>query len=288
MKRSRANFWLFLSPALLSFVVVVFIPMLMGFGYAFTNWSGVGGKLKFIGFENFIKMFIGEPYFVRALVFTFGITFFTVILVNLVGMSLAFLVTQKFKIANFLRSVFFMPNLIGGLLLGFTWKFVFIDIFSAFGKLFGWNFLQGWLSNMHTGFLGILIVNVWQMSGYLMILYIAQLQQIPTSVKEAARIDGSNWWQTFTKITFPLLMPAFTVGMFLSIANSFKMFDQNLALTNGAPYRSTEMLALNIYNTAFASNANGYAQAKAIVLLIIVATIGLTSLIITKKKEVEM
>ena len=269
MKRSRANFWLFLSPALLSFVVVVFIPMLMGFGYAFTNWSGVGGKLKFIGFENFIKMFIGEPYFVRALVFTFGITFFTVILVNLVGMSLAFLVTQKFKIANFLRSVFFMPNLIGGLLLGFTWKFVFIDIFSAFGKLFGWNFLQGWLSNMHTGFLGILIVNVWQMSGYLMILYIAQLQ-------------------TFTKITFPLLMPAFTVGMFLSIANSFKMFDQNLALTNGAPYRSTEMLALNIYNTAFASNANGYAQAKAIVLLIIVATIGLTSLIITKKKEVEM
>lgn len=277
-----------MSPALISFIVVVFIPMLIGFGYAFTNWSGVGGKLEFIGFENFIKMFTKDPYFIKSLFFTFGIVFFSVILVNVVGLVLAFLVTQNFKGANLLRSVFFMPNLIGGLLLGFTWKFVFIDIFSALGKTFGLNFLQGWLSNTHTGFLGILIVNVWQLSGYMMILYIAQLQQIPTSVKEAAKIDGANWWQTFSKITFPLLMPAFTVGMFLTIANSFKMFDQNLALTNGTPYRSTEMLALGIYNTAFASNAFGYAQAKAIVFLIIVSAFGITSLVITKKREVEM
>ncbi len=288
MKKTNLKFWLFVSPALIAFIFVEIVPMLIGFGYSFTDWSGVGGNLNFVGFQNFVKMFTDDPYFLNALFFTVGVAFFTIILVNLVGLLLAVFVTQRFKGANFLRGIFFMPNLIGGLLLGFTWKFLFMDIFTAVGNFLHIDFLKGWLSNTHTGFIGIIILNVWQMSGYMMVVYIAQLQQIPTSVKEAAKIDGANRWQTFIHVVFPLLMPAFTIGMFLSISNSFKMFDQNFALTGGDPYRSTEMLALNIYDTAYSCNQFGYAQAKSIIFLLIVAAIGVTQLVLTKRKEVEM
>ena len=166
-----------------------------------------------------------------------------------------------------------MPNMIGGLLLGFTWQFIFISIFEAFSKKTGIAAFSGWLSNPETGFIGLLILTVWQ---------------IPESVKEAARIDGANSWQLMRYIILPLMMPAFTIGLFLSISSSFKMFDQNLALTQGGPYKSTEMIALNIYNSAFGANEFGFAQAKAIVFLIIVAGIGVTQLVITKRKEVEM
>ena len=205
-----------------------------------------------------------------------------------VSLALALLVTQKFRGATLLRGIFFMPNMIGGLLLGFTWQFIFISIFEAFSKKTGIAAFSGWLSNPETGFIGLLILTVWQMSGYMMIVYIAQIQQIPESVKEAARIDGANSWQLMRYIILPLMMPAFTIGLFLSISSSFKMFDQNLALTQGGPYKSTEMIALNIYNSAFGANEFGFAQAKAIVFLIIVAGIGVTQLVITKRKEVEM
>ena len=148
--------------------------------------------------------------------------------------------------------------------------------------------IAGIIYGIICGFIGLLILTVWQMSGYMMIVYIAQIQQIPESVKEAARIDGANSWQLMRYIILPLMMPAFTIGLFLSISSSFKMFDQNLALTQGGPYKSTEMIALNIYNSAFGANEFGFAQAKAIVFLIIVAGIGVTQLVITKRKEVEM
>lgn len=288
MKRSKVRFWLFLAPALISFTIICVIPMIVGFYYAFTNWDGVDMNPTVVGFDNFTRMFSTDSDFLRALLFTSLVAVVTIILVNVVGLLLAIFVTQKFKGANLLRSVLFMPNLIGGLLLGFTWNFIFTSVFSSIGTALNLDFLKGWLSNTETGFMGLIILNVWQMSGYMMIIYIAQLQHIPASVKEAAKIDGANWWQTFRSVTFPLVMPAFTIGLFLTIANSFKMFDQNLALTKGGPYRSTEMLALNIYNSAFAANQYGYAQAKAIIFLIVVAGIGLIQLVVTKKKEVEM
>ena len=288
MKRSKVRFWLFLAPALISFTIICVIPMIVGFYYAFTNWDGVDMNPTVVGFDNFTRMFSTDSDFLRALLFTSLVAVVTIILVNAVGLLLAIFVTQKFKGANLLRSVLFMPNLIGGLLLGFTWNFIFTSVFSSIGTALNLDFLKGWLSNTETGFMGLIILNVWQMSGYMMIIYIAQLQHIPASVKEAAKIDGANWWQTFRSVTFPLVMPAFTIGLFLTIANSFKMFDQNLALTKGGPYRSTEMLALNIYNSAFAANQYGYAQAKAIIFLIVVAGIGLIQLMVTKKKEVEM
>ncbi len=288
MKRSKIRFWLFLAPALISFTIICVIPMFVGFYYAFTNWDGVDMNPAVVGFDNFIRMFSTDSDFLRALLFTSLVAVVTIVLVNAVGLLLAIFVTQKFRGANLLRSVLFMPNLIGGLLLGFTWNFIFTSVFSSIGTALNLDFLKGWLSNTETGFMGLIILNVWQMSGYMMIIYIAQLQHIPASVKEAAKIDGANWWQTFRSVTFPLVMPAFTIGLFLTIANSFKMFDQNLALTKGGPYRSTEMLALNIYNSAFAANQYGYAQAKAIIFLIVVAGIGLIQLVVTKKKEVEM
>ncbi len=288
MKRSKIRFWLFLAPALISFTIICIIPMFIGFYYAFTNWDGVDMNPAVVGFDNFTRMFSNDSDFLRALLFTSLVAVVTIVLVNAVGLLLAIFVTQKFKGSNLLRSVLFMPNLIGGLLLGFTWNFIFTSVFSSIGTALKLDFLQGWLSNTETGFIGLIILNVWQMSGYMMIIYIAQLQHIPASVKEAAKIDGANWWQTFRSVTFPLVMPAFTIGLFLTIANSFKMFDQNLALTKGGPYRSTEMLALNIYNSAFAANQYGYAQAKAIIFLIVVAGIGLVQLVVTKKKEVEM
>lgn len=288
MKKNNLKFWFFLLPALICFLVVVIIPTIIGFFYSLADWNKLNFNYSFIGLKNFIDIFTRDNNFLNSLKFTLGVAFFSVILINSIGLILAILVTKKFKGNKFLRSIFFMPNLIGGVLLGFIWKFIFTEIFTSISKLTGLNFLNEWLGTTKTGFLGLIIVNVWQFSGYMMIIYIMQLQQIPHSIKESAKIDGANKIQTFLKITFPLMMPAFNIGIFLSIANSFKMFDQNLSLTNGIPHHSTEMLALNIYNTAFSNNEFGLAQAKSIVFLIIVASIGIMQLLITKKKEVEM
>lgn len=289
MKKSKARFWIFLAPAFISFLMIVLIPMLIGFFYAFTDWNGiVGSDMKFVGFQNFIEIFTRDNSFLHAFAFTALFSVCAVVLVNVVGFALALFVTQKHKGATLLRGVFFMPNLIGGLLLGFTWQFIFVSIFDAIAKATGWTGFSGWLSNPETGFVGLLILTVWQLSGYMMIVYIAQIQQIPESVKEAAWIDGANSWHMLKSIILPLMMPAFTIGLFLSISNSFKMFDQNLALTQGGPYRSTEMIALNIFNSAFGANEFGFAQAKAIIFMIVVAAIGVTQLVITKRKEVEM
>ena len=289
MKKSKVRFWVFLAPALISFTILVLIPTLIGFFYSLTDWNGiVGSEINFVGFQNFVDIFTRDDTFLHAFGFTALFSICAVILVNLVGFALALLVTQKFRGATMLRGIFFMPNLIGGLLLGFTWQFIFVSIFEAIAQKTGWEIFSGWLSNTPTGFIGLLILTVWQLSGYMMIVYIAQIQQIPESVKEAARIDGAGNWAMLKKITLPLMMPAFTIGLFLSISNSFKMFDQNLALTQGGPYKSTEMIALNIYNSAFGANEFGLAQAKAIIFLIVVAAIGITQLVVTKRKEVEM
>lgn len=289
MKKSKVRFWVFLAPALISFTIIVLIPTLIGFFYSLTDWNGiVGSEINFVGLQNFLDIFTRDDTFLHAFGFTALFSICAVILVNLVGFALALLVTQKFRGATLLRGIFFMPNLIGGLLLGFTWQFIFVSIFEAIAQKTGWEIFSGWLSNTPTGFIGLLILTVWQLSGYMMIVYIAQIQQIPESVKEAARIDGAGSWAMLKKIILPLMMPAFTIGLFLSISNSFKMFDQNLALTQGGPYKSTEMIALNIYNSAFGANEFGLAQAKAIIFLIVVAAIGITQLVVTKRKEVEM
>lgn len=283
MKRSKIGFWLFLAPCLIAFLTVVLVPMLCGFYYSFTDWNGIATNAKFIGLDNFTRLFTEEKQFWIAFRFTGLFTIASVILINIAGFLLALLVTKKFRGANLLRSVFFMPNLIGGLLLGFAWQFIFTKVFPATGI----PFLQNWLTNRGTGFMALLIVMVWQMSGYMMIIYVAALQGIPDTVLEAAELDGARGLTKLRTIIMPMVSQAFTVGLFLMLSNSFKLFDQNLALTGGGPNHSTQMLALNIYQTAFSGNDMGYAQAKALIFLVSVAIISVIQLTISKRAELE-
>ena len=280
------SFWLFLSPVLLALTLVVVMPLFYGTFYSFTDWNGLKAT-TFIGFENYTRL-ISDSAFLESIWFTIKFSFVTVILLNFFGLSLALIVTRQLKSSNLLRTIFFMPNLIGGLILGFIWQFIFISVFSDLGELLGIEALQGWLSTTSTGFWGLVILTVWQMAGYIMIIYIAYLQNIPNELIEAAKIDGANSFQRFKSITFPLVAPAFTVSMFLTLSTSFKMYDQNLSLTNGGPFESTQMVAMEIVKTAFSANEMAYGQAKAVVFFIIVAIISLTQVYYNKKREVDM
>ncbi|VDG21204.1 carbohydrate ABC transporter permease [Lactiplantibacillus mudanjiangensis] len=286
MKNRSLSFWLFLTPTLVALALVVFIPAIMGVFYSFTNWDGLG-YTEMLGFKNYITLF-HDSGFLAALWFTIKFVIVTVILLNVIGLALALLVTQKFKGNNLLRTVFFMPNLIGGLILGFIWQFIFTQAFDALGKALHMAWLTGWLTDGKTGFWGLVIVTVWQMSGYIMIIYIAYLQNIPSEVIEAAEMDGASPWQRFVHITFPMIAPAFTVCMFLTLSNGFKIYDQNLSLTNGGPYKSTEMLAMNIVNTAYSENNFAMAEAKALIFFLIVAAISLLQVYYNRKREVDL
>lgn len=286
MNNKNLSFWLFLLPALFALIVVVFFPFMYGFYYTFTDWNGLRAT-SFLGLDNYFAIF-SDQRFIESLVFTIKFAITSIVIVNVIGLSLAVLVTQKIKISNGLRTIFFMPNLIGGLILGFIWQFIFISGFDAIGKLFDISFLQGWLSTTETGFWGLVILNVWQYAGYIMIIYISYLQGVPQELIEAAEIDGASAFQRFWRIKFPLVAPAFTVSLFLTLSNAFKLYDQNLALTNGGPYGSTEMLAMEIYNTAFSRYDMAYAQSKAVIFFILVAIVALTQVYVNKKREVEL
>lgn len=286
LKKNGMFFWLFLAPVIVALFMVVIVPLFYGIYYSFTNWDGIN-TAQFIGVKNYIALF-SDPEFMNSLWFTTKFAVVSVILINVLGLGLALLVTQNLKGSNILRTIFFMPNLIGGLILGFIWQFVFIQGFEAIGNAVGIEALKGWLSTTNTGFWGLVILTAWQMSGYIMIIYIAHLESIPEDLIEAAQIDGANVFQRFRHIVFPLVAPAFTVSMFLTLSNSFKLYDQNLSLTGGAPFNSTQMVAMNIFNTAFGQNKMAYAQGKAVVLFIIVAAISLTQVYYNKKREVEM
>lgn len=286
LKKNGLFFWLFLAPVIVALFMVVIVPLFYGIYYSFTNWDGIN-PAEFVGVKNYIALF-SDPEFVNSLWFTTKFAVVSVILINVLGLGLALLVTQNLKGSNILRTIFFMPNLIGGLILGFIWQFVFIQGFEAIGNAVGIEALKGWLSTTNTGFWGLVILTAWQMSGYIMIIYIAHLESIPEDLIEAAQIDGASVFQRFRHIVFPLVAPAFTVSMFLTLSNSFKLYDQNLSLTAGGPFNSTQMVAMNIFNTAFGQNKMAYAQGKAVVLFIIVAAISLTQVYYNKKREVEM
>lgn len=286
MRNRSLSFWLFLTPVLLALGFVVIIPFIYGFVYSFTNWNGFKAT-EFLGLKNYIALF-KEKEFRDSLWFTVKFAFVAIIVLNFFGLGLALLVTQKFKTSNLMRTVFFMPNLIGGLILGFIWQFVFINVFSSIGDLFGIEALSGWLSTTATGFWGLVILTTWQMAGYIMIIYIAYLESIPKELTEAAKIDGASTFQLFRNVTFPLVAPAFTISMFLTLSNSFKIYDQNLSLTNGGPYNSTQMVAMDIVKTAFTENKMAYAQSKAVIFFIIVAAVALVQVYYNKKREVDL
>lgn len=286
MRKRDLSYWLFLMPVLAALLLVVIAPLLLGIYYSFTDWNGIQTK-GFVGFDNYIALFQDER-FLDSLWFTVKFSIMSVILINLIGLSLALIVTAKLKTNKVLRTIFFMPNLIGGLILGFIWQFIFIKAFAGFGSIVGMESLQGWLSTPGTGFWGLVILMSWQMSGYIMVIYIAYLEGVSKELIEAAEIDGANAFQRFRHVVFPLVAPAFTVSMFLTLSNTFKLYDQNLSLTGGGPYNSTQMVAMEIFNTAFGRYDMAYAQAKAVIFFIIVAAIALLQVYLSKKREVEM
>ena len=286
MRNKELSFWLFITPVLLSLSLVVIIPVLTGLFYSFTDWNGLSFD-NFIGLAHYRRL-LDDDQFMQSLWFTFRFAFVSIIVLNILGLGLAMLVTSKLKSRNILRTVFFMPNLIGGLILGFVWQFIFIRVFANLGSVIGVEALQGWLSTPETGFWGLIILTVWQQAGYIMIIYIAYLQGIPKELIESANIDGATPFQKLRYIIFPLIAPGFTVSMFLTLSNSFKIYDQNLSLTGGGPYNSTQMVAMNIVDTAFSSNQMAYGQAKAVIFFIIVAAFSLSQVYFSKRREVDL
>lgn len=279
----------FVGPAFIFFVAIVIVPFLLGMFYSFTDWNGVTNNFHLVGFANFKAVFTQDKAFWSSFWFTTRFSLCSVVIVNVVGFVLAFLLTKPLKTRNVLRTVFFLPNVIGGLLLGFIWQFIFIKGFASVGAATGLKFFElPWLGTSSTAFWGILIVSVWQGAGYLMVIYISALVNIPSDLLEAARIDGASSWQMMRNIIIPLVMPAVTVCLFLAISWAFKMFDLNVSLTKGGPFRSTESVALNIYQEAFQNNRYGLGTAKALLFFVAVALITSLQVYFTKKREVEV
>lgn len=281
-------FPVFLLPLTAAFCIGFVWPFLHGLFLSFCKFKTTS-NWEWVGFANYIKAFQDESFR-----YSFGYTalyaIVSLVLINVIAFAVAYALTRKIRGANLFRTVFFMPNLIGGIVLGYIWSMIFDGVLGRFGTSV--------IMDTRWGFWGLIILMCWQQIGYMMIIYIAGLQAVPEDMLEAARIDGASGWQTLWHITIPSVMPSITICSFLSLTNGFKLFDQNLALTGGLPFiinpdgssvHTTEMLALNIYNTFYGQNVNarGTAQAKAVLFFILVAAIGLIQLSATRKKEVQ-
>jgi raffinose/stachyose/melibiose transport system permease protein len=287
--KSKITTALFVVPTLFIFINVVIIPFIMGIVYSFTNWNGFAFKgSSFVGLKNYASAF-KDAKFVTSFWLTAKYTLVMIILVNIVGLILALLVTSKIKSRNALRGIYFLPNLIGGLILGFIWQFIFSKFFEQLGQVtHSSKIFFNWLQNPTAAFWALVVVGVWQMAGYVMVIYIASIESISAEVMEAADIDGANSFTKFRKIILPLIAPAFTISLFVTLSNSFKQYDTNLSLTNGGPYGSTELITMNILHTAFGYNKYAQAQAKAIIFFLVIMVVTVIQVYTTKRREVEM
>jgi raffinose/stachyose/melibiose transport system permease protein len=287
--RDKAWYTLFVLPLVFIFTTVVIIPFIIGIGYSFVSWDGMPlNKKTFVGFNNYIELF-KDTRFLTSAGHTLFFTICAVLLINILGLTFALIVTGRLRVRNAVRTMLFMPYLIGGLILGYIWKFIFTDGFKALGEATGWTHtFFSWLRDPKYALVAMIIVTTWQMAGYIMIIYINGIQAMPEDIVEAAKVDGAGFWQTLFHVKFPLIMPSFTICLFLTLSNCFKIFDVNFSLTGGGPNNATEMMAMNIYNEIFSLRHFGYGQAKAIVFFIAVAIITLIQVSITKKREVEM
>ncbi|WP_320128274.1 sugar ABC transporter permease [uncultured Sphaerochaeta sp.] len=281
------TFLIFGGPSLFAFSAVVIIPLAFGLYLTFTNWNMATGTHAFVGFANY-KQIITDKTYLTQLWFTIKYALLSVIISNVGAFSLALILSKGLKKQTFFRTGFFTPNLIGGLILGYLWRFLFSQVLPFMGQKYGWSLFQtSWLSDTDKAFWTLVIVNSWQLMGYLMIVYIAGIVSVPTDILEAATIDGAGKFRRIFSIIIPLSISSIVVCLFLSISRSFLTYDLNLALTNGGPYGSTELASYHIVQKAFLSNEYGMGQAEAVVLFILVATIALTQSSLMKKLEVE-
>jgi len=279
MEKAVKKYWpVFVLPTIAAFLIGFIIPFIEGIYLSFCNFTTIKDA-KFVGIQNYIEAF-KDSNFLGSFKFTTLFAVVSLVLINVLAFLIALALTQNIKGKNIFRTVFFMPNLIGGIVLGYVWQLIFDGIFVKFDTALKLN--------ETLGFWGLVILVSWQQVGYMMIVYIAGLQAIPGDIQEAAMIDGANRFQRLFKITIPNMMPSITICTFLTITNSFKLFDQNLALTGGEPLHKTEMLALNIYTTFYGRvGYEGVGQAKAVVFFIVVVAIGLLQLKLTRDKEVQ-
>ena len=277
-KTLKRYFPIFVLPTLIAFSFAFIIPFVMGVYLSFCKFKTITNA-QFVGLENYIKSFADKD-FVNAFGFTLKFSVVSIITINVFAFILALALTRKIKGTNLFRTVFFMPNLIGGIILGYIWQQMINAVLLKYETTL--------VANPTYGFWGLIILMNWQMIGYMMIIYVAGLQNVPTDLIEAAQIDGATSLQTLFKVKIPMVMPSITICLFLTVSNSFKLFDQNLALTAGAPSKKTAMLALDIYNTFYGrSGFEGVGQAKAVLFFIVVAVIALGQLVLTRRKEVE-
>ena len=294
-RRRKLTEFLFLFPTLFAFVMVIIIPFILGIFYSFTDWQGTGAYSQIVGLTNY-KAIFSEPGFLHSFLVTLLFTVLNIITVNVVAFVISLLVTSEIRGRNVYRAGFFIPNLIGGIVLGLVWQFIFSNILPSLGKALGWDAIsKSLIANKDTVMLTMVIVNTWQYAGYIMLIYVASIQGISKSVLEAAEVDGATYWTRVTRIQIPLMANAFTISLFLTLTNSFKMYDVNVALTNGGPVamfmgkpvQASELLALNIYQTAFKYNNMAQGQAKAVIFFVVLTIFSIIQVSYNKSKEVE-
>ena len=274
---SKRWFALFVGPTFIAFCIAFLVPFVMGLYLSFCEFRTVSDA-QFVGLQNYIRAFSENKDFLNSLWFTIKFAITAVISINVIAFLLALLLTRGIRGTNLFRTVFFMPNLIGGIVLGYIWQLIINGIL--------YNYGYSITSNATFGYWGLVVLMSWQMIGYMMIIYIAGIQNIPTAILEAARVDGAGPLRTLGSIIIPSVMPSITICLFLTITNSFKLFDQNLALTAGAPSKQTQMVALDIYNTFYGSvGSEGIGQAKAVIFTLILGAIALLQLYLTKRRE---
>lgn len=279
MEKAIKKYWpVFLVPTLVSFLIGFIVPFILGVWLSFCDFTTVTDA-QFTGIENYLRAF-QDAIFQHAFWYTALFAIVSLLVINVIAFALALALTQKMRGTNLFRTVFFMPNLIGGIVLGYIWQLIFNGILAQYSQAIN---LNEWY-----GFAGLVILVSWQQIGYMMIVYIAGLQSIPTDVLEAAEVDGAGPWERLKSVIIPMMMPSITICTFLSITNGFKLFDQNLSLTAGEPSKLSELLALNIYNTFYGRTGwEGVGQAKAVIFCLVVVAIGLIQLRVTRSKEVQ-
>ncbi len=298
--KDKTVFWLFLLPALLSFMIVVVIPFFMGIYYSMTDWTAISGRqISWVGLANYANMW-SDVQFKYSFIRTFVFTVLSVVTINFIALFLAYLVTREVKFRNFFRAGFFLPNLIGGLVLGYIWQFIFKSIIPPLGGLFGIKAIEDVviLGDATLTLFGLVFAYTWQYAGYIMMIYVAAILNVPQSLVEACEIDGANFWQKFRNITVPMIAQAITITSFLTLVNSFKQYDIIVALTGGGPttlfgaakdvVNSTELLAVHIYEVAFVYNDMAGGQAKAIIFFIVLSVVSITQVVYSKRREVEL
>ena len=295
MKRRGWVDFLFIFPTAFAFVMVIIIPFFLGIYYAMTDWDGVKSVVNWVGFSNFTGMF-REPQFIYSFLITLMYTVINIVLVNVAGFLMSLLATSRVKGRNFYRAGFFVPNLIGGIVLGYIWQFVFNNVLVDMGNALGLAaFQKSFIAGKESVIWAMSFVNTWQYAGYIMMIYVASIQSIPDSVMEAANVDGANYITRVFRIMMPMMASAFTITLFLTLTNSFKQFDLNNTLTNGGPaalymgkaIRSSQLLAMDIYRTANQFNLMAPAQAKAVVFFVVLVVFSLVQVYLNKRREVE-